>query len=64
MLALRNRLIQLQGDFAARRHLRRSGWTSAEHDIIHYSFVVEGMKAKTAVIAFDLEGVAVSSGAA
>ncbi len=51
--------IRSHGDFAAGRHLRRSGWTSAEHDIIRG----RAHEDQTAVIAFDLEGIAVSSGA-
>ena len=62
MAALRDRLeARPPGDRARGRHLRRR---QAERLPNTTLFAVPGMKAETAVIAFDLEGVAVSSGAA
>ncbi len=62
MLALRNRLeAGLQGDRAADGDFRRTRPSGCP---IRRFSPLEGMKAETAVIAFDLEGIAVSSGAA
>ena len=61
MLALRGRLEGgLKRDLAAGGDFRRRRRTAAEYDL----FAREGIKAETAIIAFDLDRVAVSSGAA
>ena len=61
MAALRDRLeAGIKADRARSRHFRRGGAPAAQYDAV----CRPGMKAETAVIALDLEGVAVSSGAA
>ena len=59
-VAARSARIRAQGDCAPGRHFRRRRGRLPNTTL----FAVPGVKAETAVIALDLEGVAVSSGAA